>query len=342
MLGFDMAIDMGTSMIKIYVDGKGVVVNEPAIVVYNTDTEEIVAIGHEAAAMYGKTPSTLEAVRPLANGVVSHFGMAQVILMHYLKQMNINKVFMPRVVVSVPCGITEVEKRAVVDAINSCGVRKICLIDEPVAAAMGAGVDLSSPRGCLVVDIGCGTTNVGVLSLCDISVSNSLRVAGDTFDDGIIRFIRRKYNLIIGPKTAEEIKIAIGCVYPMHELVTYTVKGRNTITGLPQWAEINCDEMLRAMMEPADKIIRAVQSVLELTPPELAGDIYNDGIILTGGSANIYGLDILMEKKLRVPVYVAEDPGTCVVRGAGRALKFLDSMGTGNGYGTLNPLRDAF
>lgn len=341
MLGSDIAIDMGTAMIKIYVDGKGVVVNEPAIVVYNVNTDEIVAIGHEASAMIGKTPETLEAVRPLSNGVVSHFGMAQIILMHYLKQLNINKVFMPRVVVSVPCGVTEVEKRAVVDAINSCGVRKICLIEEPVAAAMGAGVDLTIPHGCLVVDIGCGTTNIGALSLCDIAVSNSTPDAGDAFDDAIIRYVRRKYNLIIGEKTAEEIKMSIGCAYPRTELLTDTIKGRNTMTGLPQWAEINSDEMLSAMIPVAMKIIKSVQSVLEMTPPEIVGDIYQDGIILTGGSANIYGLDILMEKKVRVPVYVAEDPGTCVVRGAGRALKFLDAVEKGD-LGSLNPLRDAY
>ncbi len=341
MLGSDIAIDMGTAMIKIYVDGKGVVVNEPAIVVYNVNTEEIVAIGHEASAMIGKTPETLEAVRPLSNGVVSHFGMAQVILMHYLKQLNINKVFMPRVVVSVPCGVTEVEKRAVVDAINSCGVRKICLIEEPVAAAMGAGVDLTIPHGCLVVDIGCGTTNIGALSLCDIAVSNSTPDAGDAFDDAIIRYVRRKYNLIIGKKTAEEVKMSIGCAYPRTEFVTDYIKGRNTMTGLPQWAEINCDEMLAAMIPVAMKIIKSVQSVLEMTPPEIVGDIYQDGIILTGGSANIYGLDILMEKKVKVPVYVAEDPGTCVVRGAGRALRFLDAVEKGD-LGSLNPLRDAY
>jgi len=341
MFGFDMAIDMGTSMIKIYVDGKGIVVNEPAIVVYNVNTEEIVAIGKEAAEMIGKTPETLEAVRPLSNGVVNHFGMAQVILMHYMKQLNINKVFMPRVVVSVPCGVTEVEKRAVVDAINSCGVRKICLIEEPIAAAMGAGVDLTVPRGCLVVDIGCGTTNIGALSLCDIAVSSSIRIAGDTFDDAIIRYVRKKYNLIIGEKTAEQVKKSIGCAYPRAEFVTDFIKGRNSMTGLPQWAEINCDELLNAMVPPAMSIIKEVQSVLETIPPEIAGDVYADGIILTGGSANIYGLDILMEKKVKVPVYVADDPGTCVVRGAGKALKFLDHTESGE-YGSLNPLKEAY
>ena len=341
MFGFDMAIDMGTSMIKIYVDGKGIVVNEPAIVVYNVHTEKIVAIGNEAAEMIGKTPETLQAVRPLSNGVVNHFAMAQVILMHFMKKLNINKVFMPRVVVSVPCGVTEVEKRAVVDAINSCGVRKICLIEEPIAAAMGAGVDLTVPRGCLVVDIGCGTTNIGALSLCDIAVSNSIRIAGDTFDDAIIRYVRKKYNLIIGEKTAEQIKKSIGCAYPRAELITDYIKGRNSMTGLPQWAEINSDELLNAMVPPAMSIIKEVQSVLETIPPEIAGDVYADGIILTGGSANIYGLDILMEKKVKVPVYVADDPGTCVVRGAGKALKFLDNTERGE-YGSLNPLKEAY
>lgn len=336
-----MAVDLGTSTIKIYLDGKGVVVNEPAIVVYNTVNDEIVAIGHEAFAMLGKTSDKLEVINPLSNGVISNFGMAQVILNHYLKQLNLNKVFMPRVVVSVPCGVTEVEKRAVVDAINSCGVRKISLLEEPIAAALGAGVDIGTPRGCMVVDIGGGTTNIGVISLCDIAVSTSMRIAGDTFDDSIIRYVRRKYNLVIGKRTAEEIKVAVGCAYPRKELIRHCVKGRNALTGLPQWADLSCDEMLEAMITPAMRIVRAIQSILEQTPPELIGDIYADGIILTGGSAEIYGLDVLIAKKTRVPVVVAEDPVTCVVRGAGKAIQFLDSP-EDHGYGSLNPLTDAY
>lgn len=341
MLGTDIALDLGTSAVKIYLDGKGIILNEPAIIAVNVETDEVMAIGKEAYAMIGRTSDKINVCYPLFNGVISNFDMAQYLISAYLKKINSSKVFMPRVVVSVPCQITEVEKRAVVDAISAAGVRKICLIEEPVAAALGAGMNISTPHGTLVVDIGGGTTDMAVLSLSGIAISRSIKVAGDAMDEAIIRYIRRKYNLIIGKRMAEEAKIAIGCVYPRKEMIKHRVKGRNAMTGLPQWADITCDEMLEAMIEPAMQIVRTIQEMLEKTPPELMGDVYSDGIMLTGGSANIYGFDTLISKKVKMPVNIAKDPQICVALGAGKAIKFIDDMDNKE-YGVLNPLSAAY
>lgn len=341
MLGTDIAIDLGTSTVKIYLDGKGIILKEPAVVAYNVETDEVVAIGSEAYAMVGRTSDRIDVVQPLCNGVISNFDLAQYLISHYMKKISGSKVFMPRVVVSVPCLITEVEKRAVVDAISSAGVRKICLIEEPVAAAMGAGVKIDEPHGTLIVDIGGGTTDMGVLSLGGIAISRSIKTAGNAFDEAIIKYIRRKYNLIIGKRMAEEAKIAIGCVYPRKEMVKHRVKGRNAMTGLPQWADISCDEMLEALIEPAMQIIRTVQEMLERTPPELMGDVYSDGIILTGGSAQLFGFDKLISKKAKMAVHIAEEPDMCVARGAGLAIKYIDDI-ENKAYGVLNPLSAAY
>ena len=341
MLGTDIAIDLGTSTVKIYLDGKGVILKEPAVVAYNVETEEVVAIGSEAYAMVGRTSDRIDVVQPLCNGVISDFDLAQYLISHYMKQISGSKVFMPRVVVSVPCLITEVEKRAVVNAISSAGVRKICLIEEPVAAAMGAGVKIDEPHGTLIVDIGGGTTDMGVLSLSGIAISRSIKTAGNAFDEAIIKYVRRKYNLIIGKRMAEEAKIAIGCVYPRKEMVKHRVKGRNAMTGLPQWADISCDEMLEALIEPAMQIIYTVQEMLEKTPPELMGDVYSDGIILTGGSSQLFGFDKLISKKTKMPVRIAEEPDMCVARGAGLATKYIEDIES-KAYGVLNPLSAAY
>ena len=341
MLGTDIAIDLGTSTVKIYLDGKGVILKEPAVVAYNVETEEVVAIGSEAYAMVGRTSDRIDVVQPLCNGVISDFDLAQYLISHYMKQISGSKVFMPRVVVSVPCLITEVEKRAVVNAISSAGVRKICLIEEPVAAAMGAGVKIDGPHGTLIVDIGGGTTDMGVLSLSGIAISRSIKTAGNAFDEAIIKYVRRKYNLIIGKRMAEEAKIAIGCVYPRKEMVKHRVKGRNAMTGLPQWADISCDEMLEALIEPAMQIIYTVQEMLEKTPPELMGDVYSDGIILTGGSSQLFGFDKLISKKTKMPVRIAEEPDMCVARGAGLAIKYIEDIES-KAYGVLNPLSAAY
>ncbi len=341
MLGTDIAIDLGTSTVKIYLDGKGVILKEPAVVAYNVETEEVVAIGSEAYAMVGRTSDRIDVVQPLCNGVISDFDLAQYLISHYMKQISGSKVFMPRVVVSVPCLITEVEKRAVVNAISSAGVRKICLIEEPVAAAMGAGVKIDEPHGTLIVDIGGGTTDMGVLSLSGIAISRSIKTAGNAFDEAIIKYVRRKYNLIIGKRMAEEAKIAIGCVYPRKEMAKHRVKGRNAMTGLPQWADISCDEMLEALIEPAMQIIYTVQEMLEKTPPELMGDVYSDGIILTGGSSQLFGFDKLISKKTKMPVRIAEEPDMCVARGAGLAIKYIEDIES-KAYGVLNPLSAAY
>ena len=341
MLGTDIAIYLGTSTVKIYLDGKGVILKEPAVVAYNVETEEVVAIGSEAYAMVGRTSDRIDVVQPLCNGVISDFDLAQYLISHYMKQISGSKVFMPRVVVSVPCLITEVEKRAVVNAISSAGVRKICLIEEPVAAAMGAGVKIDEPHGTLIVDIGGGTTDMGVLSLSGIAISRSIKTAGNAFDEAIIKYVRRKYNLIIGKRMAEEAKIAIGCVYPRKEMVKHRVKGRNAMTGLPQWADISCDEMLEALIEPAMQIIYTVQEMLEKTPPELMGDVYSDGIILTGGSSQLFGFDKLISKKTKMPVRIAEEPDMCVARGAGLAIKYIEDIES-KVYGVLNPLSAAY
>lgn len=338
MLGTDIALDLGTSTVKIYVDGKGIVLNEPSVIAFDIQTDEIVAIGKEAYAMVGRTSDKLSVVQPLCNGVISDFGLARYVIQHYLKMINAgSKLFMPRVVVSVPCQITEVEKRAVVDAISSCGVRKICLIEEPVAAAMGANVDISNPHGCLVVDIGGGTTDMAVISLSGVAIARTIKVAGNAFDEAIVKYVRRKYNLMIGRRMAEEAKIAIGCVYPRKELLKYRVKGRNALSGLPQWTDLTSDEMLEALIEPAMQIIRVLQEMLEKTPPELMGDVYTDGLILTGASSQLYGFDTLLSKKTKMPVIIAENAENCVALGAGKAIKFIDDM-ENKMYGVLNPL----
>ncbi|MCI1956396.1 MAG: rod shape-determining protein [Oscillospiraceae bacterium] len=326
---------------KIYLDGKGIVLNEPAIVSVNLETDEVVATGKEAYAMVGRTSSKIRVCHPLSGGVVSNFDLAKCLIETYLRKISASRVVMPRVVVSVPCKITEVEKRAVVDVISSSGVRKICLIEEPVAAAMGANVDISAPHGTLVVDIGGGTTDMAVLSLSGIAISRSVKVAGDAFDAAIIKYIRRKYNLIIGQRMAEACKIAIGCVFPRKEILTFRVKGRNAMTGLPQWADISSDEALEALIDSAMQMIRVLQEMLEKTPPELMGDIYSDGMIVTGGSAQLYGFDQLLAKKTKMPVHVADDPQDCVAVGAGKAIKFIDDM-ENKTYGVLNPLSAAY
>ncbi|HIU31580.1 MAG TPA: rod shape-determining protein [Candidatus Caccousia avistercoris] len=341
MPGMDIAIDLGTSYVKIYLDGKGIVLREPAVVAVDVDTDDVVAVGNEAYAMLGRTSQRIRVVYPLLNGVISDFDLARYLITHYLKKVSGSKVFMPRVVVSVPCKITEVEKRAVVDSISSSNVRKICLIEEPVAAALGAGLDISAPHGSLVVDIGGGTTDMAILSLSGISISASIKTAGNVFDDAVIKYVRRKYNLIIGSRMAEEAKIAIGCVYPRRELLTHRVKGRNAMTGLPQFADITSDEMLEAMIEPAMLIVRSLQDILERTPPELVGDVYEDGGVLTGGSAQIFGFPQLLSRKAKLPVRLAEAPADCVALGAGKAIRYIDDMDKKE-YGILNPLSAAY
>ncbi|MCH5352578.1 MAG: rod shape-determining protein [Acutalibacter sp.] len=337
MIGTDIAIDLGTSKFKVYLDGKGIVLSEPSIIAVDNYTDEVIAIGSEAYDMLGRTSERITVARPLSNGVISDLSMAEHLISYYLKKISSSRVFMPRVVVSVPCGLTEVEKRAVVDAIGAAGVRKVCLIEEPVAAAIGAGVDIAVPHGTMIVDIGQGTTDMAVISLNGIAIANSIHTAGDDFNDAIIKYVRRKFNLVIGDRTAEEAKIAIGCAYPRKKLLTYTLKGRNAMTGLPETTVMNSDEMIEALIEPAISIIKTVQATLEETPPELLADIFTDGIYLTGGSANLYGFSTLLSKKTKIPVVTVENPEDCVVLGAGKAIKFIDKI-DGQSRGKMNPL----
>ena len=337
MIGTDLAIDLGTSTFKIYVDGKGIVLNEPSIIAVDNYTDEVIAIGREAYDMLGRTSDRITVARPLANGVISDLSMAEHLISHYLRQVSNTRVFMPRVVVSVPCGLTEVEKRAVVDAVGSAGVRKVCLIEEPVAAAIGAGVDITMPHGTMIVDVGQGTTDMAVISLNGIAIANSIHVAGDDFNEAIIKYVRRKFNLVIGDRMAEEAKMAIGCAYPRKKLLTFTLKGRNAMSGLPESTIMNSDEMIEALIEPAISIIRTVQATMEETPPELLADIFTDGIYLTGGSANLYGFSTLLSKKTKVPVVTFENPEDCVVLGAGKAIKYIDKI-DGGASGKMNPL----
>lgn len=336
-IGTDIAIDLGTSKFKVYMDGKGIVLSEPSIIAVDNYTDEIIAIGSEAYDMLGRTSDRITVARPLANGVISDLSLAEHLIAHYLKQVSSSRVFMPRVVVSVPCGLTEVERRAVVDAIGAAGVRKVCLIEEPVAAAIGAGVDIGAPHGTMIVDVGQGTTDMAVISLNGIAVANSIHTAGDDFNDAIIKYVRRKFNLVIGDRMAEEAKITIGCAYPKKQLETFTLKGRNAMNGLPEITQMNSDEMIEALIEPAIAIIKTVQATLEETPPELLADIFTDGIYLTGGSANLYGLSTLLSKKTKVPVVTMENPEDCVVLGAGKAIKYIDKI-EGGTHSKMNPL----
>ncbi len=337
MIGTDIAIDLGTSNFKVYLDGKGIVLSEPSIIAVDTLTDEVIAIGTEAYKMLGRTSERIAVSRPLCNGVISDFSLAEHLITYYLKRLGSSRVFMPRVVVSVPCGVTEVEKRAVVDAIGAAGVRKVCLIEEPVAAAIGAGVDIAAPHGTMIVDIGEGTTDMAVISLNGIAIANSTHIAGDDFNDAIVKYVRRKFNLVIGDRMAEEAKRAIGCAYPRKRLETFVLKGRNAMNGLPETTVMNSDEMIEALIEPAISIVRTVQATLEETPPELLADIFTDGIYLTGGSANLYGLSTLLSKKTKIPVVTFDNPENCVVLGAGRAIKYIDKM-DGRSHGKMNPL----
>ncbi len=337
MIGTDIAIDLGTSNFKVYLDGKGIVLSEPSIIAVDTLTDEVIAIGTEAYKMLGRTSDRIVVSRPLCNGVISDFSLAEHLITYYLKRLGSSRVFMPRVVVSVPCGVTEVEKRAVVDAIGAAGVRKVCLIEEPVAAAIGAGVDIAAPHGTMIVDIGEGTTDLAVIALNGIAIANSTHIAGDDFNDAIVKYVRRKFNLVIGDRMAEGAKRAIGCAYPRKRLETFVLKGRNAMNGLPEPTIMNSDEMIEALIEPAISIVRTVQATLEETPPELLADIFTDGIYLTGGSANLYGLSTLLSKKTKIPVVTFDNPENCVVLGAGRAIKYIDKM-DGRSHGKMNPL----
>jgi rod shape-determining protein MreB len=325
-MGFrtDMGIDLGTASVLVYIKGKGIVLQEPSVVAIDRNTNKILAVGEEARMMLGRTPGNIVAIRPLRDGVISDFDITEKMIKYFIKKAVGGTIFKPRVMVCVPSGVTEVEKRAVIDACNQAGASKTYLIEEPVAAAIGAGIDLSKPSGNMVIDMGGGTTDVAVLSLGGIVVSKSIKIAGDKFDEAIVRYIRKKYNVMIGLRSAEDLKIQIGTAFPEDEEKFVEVRGRNLVTGLPKNLTISSTDMLEALEETVTSIADAVHSVLERTPPELAADISEKGIILTGGGGLLHGLDKLIAKRTGVSVRVADEAISCVALGTGKALDNMD------------------
>ncbi len=324
MLSYDIGIDLGTASILVYIKGKGIVLKEPSVVAFDRDTNEIKEIGEEARKMIGRTPGNIVAIRPLRQGVISDYDITEKMLKYFIKKaMGKKTLRKPRISVCIPSGATEVEKKAVEDATYQAGAREVSIIEEPVAAAIGAGIDISKACGNMIVDIGGGTSDVAVISLGGTVVSTSVKIAGDDFDEAIIRYMRKKHNLLIGERTAEEIKIAIGSAYPRPEMTTMDVRGRNLVTGLPKTMTVTSDEMMDALKEPAMHIVEAVHNVLERTPPELAADVYERGIVMTGGGSLLRGLDELIEEKTGINTMVAEDAMTVVATGTGKFIEFI-------------------
>ena len=323
--GTDIGIDLGTASVLVYVKGKGVVLKEPSVVAFDRNTNKIKAIGEEARLMLGRTPGNIVAVRPLRQGVISDYTVTEKMLSYFISRTVGKSLFgrKPRISVCVPSGATEVEKKAVEDATYQAGAREVSIIEEPVAAAIGAGIDIAKPCGNMIVDIGGGTADIAVISLGGVVVSNSIKVAGDDFDEAIVRFMRKKHNLLIGERTAEEIKINVGTVYKRPENLTMDVRGRNLVTGLPKTVTVTSEETEEALREPAYQIVDAVHNVLERTPPELAADISDRGIVLTGGGSLIQGLEELIEEKTGINTMTAEDPLTAVAIGTGKYVEFL-------------------
>ena len=324
--GQDIGIDLGTATVIAYVKGKGIVLREPSVVAVDNNTGNVLAVGKEARRMLGRTPGNIVATRPLREGVISNYTVTEKMLKYFINKLCGKFIFSPRIMICIPSQVTEVEKRAVIDAASHAGARRVYLIEEPIAAAIGAGIDISRPCGNMVVDIGGGTTDIAVISLGGSVVSSSLKVAGDKFDEYIVKYIKKKYNVIIGERTAEDLKINIGCVYPKIQNNEMEVRGRDLVTGLPKTLTIHSSEMLEALLEPAMMVVDAVHAVLEKTPPELAADISDRGIYMTGGGCLVDGLDKLLQEKTGINVMIAEDAVSCVALGTGKALDNLDSL----------------
>lgn len=324
MLGSDMGIDLGTASVLVYLKGKGVVLNEPSVVAFDRDTNKIKAIGEEARLMLGRTPGNIVAVRPLRQGVISDYTVTEKMMRYFIQKASGRKnLRRPRISVCVPSGVTEVEKKAVEDATYQAGAREVAIIEEPIAAAIGAGIDISRPCGIMIVDIGGGTSDIAVISLGGTVVSTSIKIAGDDFDEAIVRYMRKKHNLLIGERTAEDIKIKIGCAYERPEVLSMDVRGRNLVTGLPKTITVTSEETLEALHETTSQIVEAVHAVLETTPPELAADIADRGIVLTGGGSLLSGLEELIGSKTGITTMTAEDPMTAVAIGTGKFVEFL-------------------
>lgn len=330
MFGIDIGVDLGTANVLVYEKKKGIVLREPSVVAMNRDTGEVLAVGEEAKLMIGRTPGNIAAVRPLRNGVIADYNMTEAMLRYFIeKVIGHSFVFRPRIMICVPSGVTTVEKRAVQEAAEQAGARQTLMIEEPMAAALGAGLPVEDPTGSMVVDIGGGTTDVAVFSLGGIVLSDCLRVAGDRFDEEIIAYVRKEFNLLIGEHTAEEVKIKVGAAYPEARDVHMEVKGRDLLTGLPKSVTVTTAQIAEALESPVTAIVNCVRKVLEDTPPEIASDILDIGIMLTGGGALLYGLDVRIRKQTGINAMLAEDPLSCVALGTGKALEFADKFADG-------------
>ena len=328
MFNKDIGIDLGTANTLVYLRGKGIVMREPSVVAVDTKTDDVRGVGQEAKAMIGRTPGNIVAVRPLKDGVIADYDITANMLSYFIKRVcGSNKFFGPRVVICIPSGVTEVERRAVREASLRAGARQVSIIEEPMAAAIGAGLPISEPTGSMIVDIGGGTAEIAVISLGGIVASRSVRVAGDMFDQAIIAFIKRKYNLLIGERTAEQVKIEIGSAYPLDPELSIEIKGRNLVDGLPKNIVIHSEEIRESLAESLEKIVAAVKETMECTPPELAADIIDRGIMLSGGGALLRGLDKLIQSETGIDVHVAESPLDCVALGAGSVLDHMDILG---------------
>lgn len=324
-MSMDIGVDLGTANVLVYIKGKGIVLSEPSVVAIDRDTNRILAIGEEARRMLGRTPGNIIAIRPLREGVIADYDTTESMLRHFIEKVAGKSFFFkPRIMVCIPSGVTTVEKRAVLEAAVQAGARKTYLIEEPLAAALGAGLEISEPCGAMVVDIGGGTTDVAVLSLGGIVVSESLRIGGDKFDEALIRYVKKEYNIMIGERTAEEIKVKIGTAYPGGREENLEIRGRDLLSGLPKTVRISSAETRSALSETVALIVHCVKSVLENTPPELSSDIMDRGIVMTGGGSLLHGLDRLIKEETGIPTYLADDPLSCVALGTGKA---LDSLG---------------
>ena len=323
----DIGVDLGTANVLVYIKGKGVVLREPSVVAIDRDTNKVLAIGEEARKMLGRTPGNIVAIRPLREGVIADYDTTESKLRHFIEKVaGRSFIFKPRIMVCIPSGVTTVEKRAVLEAAVQAGARKTYLIEEPLAAALGAGLDISEPYGAMVVDIGGGTTDVAVISLGGIVASESLRIGGDKFDDAIVRYVKKEYNMMIGERTAEEIKMNIGTAIRGRREGSMEVRGRDLLSGLPKTVRMSAVETGEALNEPVEAIVQCVKAVLETTPPELAADIMDRGIVMTGGGALLYALDELIQKETGIPTYLAEDPLSCVALGTGKALESIENL----------------
>ncbi len=330
MIFMDIGIDLGTATTIVYVKNKGIVLQEPTVVAIDKSTDKMLAVGEEARRMIGRTPGNIVAIRPMKEGVIADYSTTEKMLKYFLHKVVPRRIFRPRMMICVPAVITTVEKRAVIEAANAAGARRAYLIEEPIASAIGAGIDISKPFGSMVIDIGGGTTDIAILSLGGIVCGQSLRVAGDKFDEAIARFVKKEFNLIIGERTAEEVKIRIANAYPKNseaKAVSMEVRGRSLISGLPKNVTITAAQTCEAMQEPLEHILNTIYGVLERTPPELSSDIGEKGIVLTGGGSLLKGIDKLISVKTDIPVIIAEDAISSVAKGAGKALENLDILG---------------